>query len=182
MVSLNIPWIFPLALMISQNVLQLMVLWCLGVPLLWCGVLLSAVNRSTLLCWELLPVQEHSLKVTHWLCWLLCWISGSFIHLPPLCPTLTLSLPVNLSTSGILDHALLSMLFMAFVISLCFSSFCLCQPLVFSSFLQRLEIHPASHAFTNHLVAESHKNKRKAEEPCKSKYHFMIFFQQFCTD
>lgn len=76
--TLNIP-----SGLYDPNVLQVMVLWCLGVPLLWCEVLLSAENRSTLLCWELLPVQKHSWKVPHFaLCPLLpCLYLGIY---PPL--------------------------------------------------------------------------------------------------
>lgn len=160
---------------VTQNVLHLIVFWCLGVPLLWCGVLLSAVNRSTSLCWEVLPVQEHSLKGTHWLFWLPCWISHTFIHLLPLCPLLPClylwiypSLEFWISFSS--GH-LLSCLFL-FTFSL--SAF---GALIFPS--KTFEVNPASNAFTNQLATEGHKNKRNLEKPCnvcESRWNSINFF------
>lgn len=89
--------------------------------------------------------------------------------------TAALSLPVDLSTSGILDL----LLFTAFVISLVFIHFLDVSQWCFNLSFKDFWVNHASNAFTNHLAAESHKNKMNSEEPCNVCETRWIFFQQF---
>lgn len=138
----------------------------------------SAVNRSTSLCWELLPAEEHSLKVTHRLRCLPRWISGTFIHLLPMCPPLPclyLWIYPPLESGSASLHCICH--------PSCFQSVFLCRSVVVLIFPSKtFKVAPASNAFTNDLTAEVTK-MRRAESPVMSvKVDSILLFHSITTD